>query len=130
MLSTSSGSSAHRFPIIPLQPLLTEAQYGELLAAVSKYQAFAHSHSRHDEDTNTTNKQATSGEDEFLLMFKATAPFSSVALKESWRLWRYVGGRDALEMIEAGVGLKTQAEDLRLVNDATLRIEGCDEVGE
>ena len=81
-------------PIFPLRPLLGEALYTTLLQHVQA-QAYLF---QHPAFSHASAPVVAEDLDEFVLCLKTSAHFADVLVREIWQLWRYVGGRRALDV--------------------------------
>lgn len=98
-----SHYTAQAFPSFPLLPLLGPALHAELHAAVLQHVRAQHILTRGTLDPDASSAQP------FSLMVKVTAWHANSLVREVWRLWRYVGGHEALDLWAAGIDMGSDA---------------------
>lgn len=114
--SAADNPAAANNPFIPLLPLLGAEQHATLRAAVLQRARTAELTICGDiSSVNDGNENES-----FTLVIKASAWHADSVFRELWQLWRYVGGRAALDMWEAGIAVDSPA----VVGDPRLRAEG------
>ncbi|ETN40137.1 uncharacterized protein HMPREF1541_04412 [Cyphellophora europaea CBS 101466] len=97
-----SPNNKQQFPIFPLQPLLGHDTYADLRAAVLQ-------RVKNNEFAIYGNVACETDGAGFTLCIKASAWHASSVIREIWALWRFVGGKEALELWEMGIDMGSEA---------------------